>query len=97
MFAYEYLFSLLIFFKYLTKNEKRKYNKTYFNNYVISNDFFKKYHENRHQNIKNCIIKWKKTNENEEIYQRKTPINLMNKALEHKMFEKYLDEFNQLF
>lgn len=33
----------------------------------------------------------------EELYSRKTPSNLMNKALEHKMFEKYLDEFNQLF
>jgi hypothetical protein len=37
------------------------------------------------------------TNENEEMYTRKTPTNLMNKALEHKMFEKYLEEFNNLF
>jgi hypothetical protein len=34
---------------------------------------------------------------NEEIYQRRTPTNLMNKALEHKMFEKYVEEFNKLF
>lgn len=33
----------------------------------------------------------------EELNVRKTPSNLMNKAFEHKMFEKYIDEFNQLF
>jgi len=43
--------------------------------------------------VQNCP----KTNENEEIYTRKTPINLMNKALEHKMFEKCVEEFNNLF
>lgn len=38
-----------------------------------------------------------KENNIEDLYSRKTPSNLMNKALEHKMFEKYLEDFNQLF
>ena len=60
-------FSHSIYFVNLTKTDKRKYNKTYFNNYVISSDFFKKHHAHRHKNVTNCIIKWKKINdENDE-------------------------------
>jgi hypothetical protein len=59
-------FSHSIYFVNLPKLDKRKYNKTYFNNYVVSSDFFKKYHMNRHKNITNCIIKWKKINDNNE-------------------------------
>ena len=45
----------------LTKNDKKKYNKTYFNDYVVSNSFFIKYYYNKSRinNISNCIVGWK--------------------------------------
>jgi phage/plasmid-associated DNA primase len=47
----------------LTKTEKRKYNKSYFSNYIQSNPFLKKYHRTRISGTKNCIIQWKKRND----------------------------------
>ncbi len=49
-----------IYFINLTKNEKRKYNKTYFNNYISSNPFFGKYYKLSHNHITNCIVGWTK-------------------------------------
>jgi phage/plasmid-associated DNA primase len=53
------------YFVNLTKSDKRKYNKTYFNNYIIENNFFKKYYVARTYTkesgeVKNCVINWKK-------------------------------------
>lgn len=46
--------------------EKRKYNKTYFSNYIQTNQFFKKYYHERIYGIKNCITHWKiKDDDNE--------------------------------
>jgi phage/plasmid-associated DNA primase len=53
-------FSTSSYFINLTKNEKRKYNKSYFCDYVINNSFLIKYHKNVHNNIKNCIVGWTK-------------------------------------
>lgn len=53
-------FSHSMYFTNLTKNQKLKYNKKYFNEYVTTNSFFKQYHEERYDNIRNCITCWKK-------------------------------------
>lgn len=53
-------FSSSSYYSNLTKNEKRKYNKTYFSNYVSNNSFLIKYHKAVYDNIKNCIVGWKK-------------------------------------
>ena len=46
------------FFQNLTKFEKRKYNKTFFVDYVKTNIFFKKYYKDRYKNQRNVIIGW---------------------------------------
>jgi phage/plasmid-associated DNA primase len=53
------------YFVNLSKNDKRKYNKSYFNEYISSNDFFKKYYHVRFYNkeigeFHNVINCWKK-------------------------------------
>lgn len=65
-------FSNSMYFVNLSKSDKRKYNKTYFNNYILENDFFKKYYVSRIYTketgeIKNCITKWKKIIEDDVI------------------------------
>ncbi len=62
-------FSSSTYFHTLTKNEKRKYNKSYFNDYVTTNNFFMKYHKERSKvgNIRNCIVGWRRiNNDNDE-------------------------------
>jgi hypothetical protein len=51
-------FSTSSYFINLTKNEKRKYNKSYFCDYVSSNIFLSKYYKLTHQHISNCIVGW---------------------------------------
>ena len=53
-------FSSSDFYINFTKAEKRRYNKSYFNNFITSNEFFKEYYCERVGNIRNCIIKWEK-------------------------------------
>ena len=52
-------FTHSIYFVNLMKHEKRKYNKAYFTNYIKTNIFFKEYHKERYNNIRNCLICWK--------------------------------------
>ncbi len=55
-----------IFFSTLTKVEKRKYNNTYFKNYIQENVFLQNYYVERAGNIRNVIQGWQeKTNEDE--------------------------------
>lgn len=49
----------------LTKNEKRKYNKSYFCEYISSNLLLGKYHKEVYNNIKNCLVGWIKILDNE--------------------------------
>lgn len=60
-------FSSSAYFFHLTKNEKRKYNKSYFNDYVTTNIFFAEYHKIIHNNTRNCIVGWKKINNEENV------------------------------
>uniref|UniRef100_A0A6C0E1B5 SF3 helicase domain-containing protein n=1 Tax=viral metagenome TaxID=1070528 RepID=A0A6C0E1B5_9ZZZZ len=53
-------FSSSDFYINFTKAEKRRYNKSYFNNFITSHEFFKEYYCERNGNIRNCIIKWEK-------------------------------------
>jgi phage/plasmid-associated DNA primase len=46
------------YFANLSKTEKRKYNKTFFSNYVQENMFFKAYYHERYAGSKNCISMW---------------------------------------
>lgn len=50
----------------LSKHEKLKYNKSYFNNYIETNPFFKKYYVERLNNIRNIIQQWKKIHESDD-------------------------------
>jgi phage/plasmid-associated DNA primase len=53
------------YFVNLTKAEKRKYNKSYFSEYIQSNPFFKKYYHARVAGFKNCIVQWKIKNDDD--------------------------------
>jgi len=53
------------YFYALTKHEKQKYNKSYFNNYIETNTFFKKYYVERLNNIRNIIQQWKKIDDSD--------------------------------
>ncbi|ATZ81249.1 D5 family helicase-primase [Bodo saltans virus] len=59
-------FTQSIYFNCLTKNEKTKYNNKYFNNYIETNAFFKKYFAERKDNIRNVILEWKKYDDTDE-------------------------------
>lgn len=48
------------YFSNLTKKEKRKYNKTYFYDYVQNNDILKRYYHERKGEYRNCLSEWKK-------------------------------------
>jgi phage/plasmid-associated DNA primase len=66
-------FSHSSYFTTFTKNEKRKYNKSFFNEYVINNPFFLKYYEERSKvgSVRNSIVGWKPLdddNDNENYY-----------------------------
>ena len=50
----------------LTKTEKRKYNKSFFSEFISSNPFFSNYYKKRHNNITNCVIKWKRIDMNDD-------------------------------
>jgi phage/plasmid-associated DNA primase len=54
------------YYSNLTKNEKRKYNKSYFSDYISNNSFLIKYHKVVYNNIKNCIVGWQKNTEDNE-------------------------------
>jgi len=56
-------FSGKIYFLSLTKNEKRKYNKSYFVDFVTSNPFFGKYYKNKIGKTNCCLVGWKKIDE----------------------------------
>jgi hypothetical protein len=43
----------------MTKVERKKYNKTYFVNYIETNNFFIPYYCERHANIRTIIKCWK--------------------------------------
>ena len=53
-------FSSSNYFINLTKNEKRKYNKSYFSDYISTNSAIGKYHKEMHNNVRNCLIEWTK-------------------------------------
>ena len=46
-------------FEHMTKADKRKYNKSYFVDYIATNRFFSKYYCIRNQHLKNFIKFWK--------------------------------------
>jgi phage/plasmid-associated DNA primase len=50
----------------MTKTEKSKYTRGYFFEYITHNIFFRKYYNERHQNIRNVIKNWKKKDINIE-------------------------------
>ncbi len=54
-----------VYFINLSKNEKRKYNKSYFSNYISTNSFFGKYYKMSHNHITNCIVGWRKKMDDE--------------------------------
>ena len=56
-------FTKSIHFTSLTKTQQKKYNKSYFNDFIVSNKFFQKYHNDRYKNICNCLVGWKKIEE----------------------------------
>ena len=58
-------FATSSYFCNLTKAEKKKYNKTFFTEYVQTNIFFRKYYVERKNNIRNLISQWKKNDESE--------------------------------
>jgi phage/plasmid-associated DNA primase len=58
-------FSTSTYFVNLTKNEKRKYNKTYFADYVSTNSVLGKYYKSSHNHITNCIVGWIKIFDND--------------------------------
>jgi len=58
-------FSSSNYFMNLTKNEKRKYNKTFFSDYVTNNSFLGKYYKMTHNHITNCLVGWKKNMDND--------------------------------
>lgn len=58
-------FSTSTYYVNLTKNEKRKYNKSYFSDYFSTNPFLGKYHKETYNNIKNCVVGWTKIFDNE--------------------------------
>jgi phage/plasmid-associated DNA primase len=51
------------YFANLTKAEKKKYNKSFFVDYIQSNLFFRKFYVERKNNIRNIILQWKKNDE----------------------------------
>jgi phage/plasmid-associated DNA primase len=59
-------FTESIYFSSLTKNEKQKYNKKYFSNYIETNTFFRKYYVDRLDNVRSIVREWKKINEDDE-------------------------------
>jgi len=67
-------FSTSNYFINLTKNEKRKYNKSYFCDYVKNNSFFIKFHKDVYNNIKNCLVGWIKNIDLEDDFDN--PLNL---------------------
>jgi phage/plasmid-associated DNA primase len=58
-------FSAGTYFVNLTKFEKRKYNKSYFSDYISNNSIIGKYHRETHNNIRNCLIEWTRIFDNE--------------------------------
>lgn len=58
-------FTTSTYYVNLTKNEKRKYNKSYFSEYFSTNPFLGKYHKETYNNIKNCMVCWTKIFDNE--------------------------------
>lgn len=52
-------FTESIYFANLTRNNKRKYNKSYFTEYISTNPFFKKYYTLKTANTRNFISQWK--------------------------------------
>lgn len=53
-------FSQSSYYFNLSKMEKRKYNKSFFINYIEENIFFRKYYVERYNNIRNNVKEWKK-------------------------------------
>ena len=53
-------FSSSTYFINLTKNEKRKYNKSYFSDYISNNSFLGKFYKTTHNHVTNCIVGWTK-------------------------------------
>ena len=51
-------FSTSDYYANLSKVDKRKYNKTYFSNYLSTNIFFRDYYFARSNGIRNVIKKW---------------------------------------
>ena len=43
----------------MTKIERKKYNKSYFVNYIETNNFFNKYYCSRSENMRTFIRYWK--------------------------------------
>jgi phage/plasmid-associated DNA primase len=59
-------FTQSIYFSVLSKNEKAKYNKKYFSDYIENNVFFKKYYVDRLENVRSIVQQWKKIKEDDD-------------------------------
>lgn len=51
-------FKISEYFTTLTKQEKKKYNKTFFMDYIQNNSFFRPYYNDRYNNIRNILRGW---------------------------------------
>ena len=50
----------------MNKQDRRKYNKSFFVDYVEKNIFFRKYYHERFDNIRTCIVGWRQKIDNDE-------------------------------
>jgi len=55
------------YYSNLSKSDKRKYNKSYFFEYLSSNIFFRKYYHERYNSIRNVLKGWEKNENNDEL------------------------------
>jgi hypothetical protein len=58
-------FTQSIYFSCLAKNEKSKYNKKYFSNYIETNIFFRKYYMEHRGDVRSIVQEWKKIEDDE--------------------------------
>jgi phage/plasmid-associated DNA primase len=58
-------FTQSMYFGCLTKNEKSKYNKKYFSNYIETNVFFRKYYVEHRGDVRSIVQEWKKIDDAE--------------------------------
>jgi phage/plasmid-associated DNA primase len=87
-------FTTSIYFSNLSKQEKKKYTKSYFNEYIENNIFFKKYYTLKSQKVRNFISQWKKINDNEFI-ENESEEHLFAKHKCVEIFGQYYDTYEE--